>query len=118
MSNLESGRPGIRGVAEVAGGSPQTVSRVLNGHHSVKPATRERVQAAILQLNYRRNYAARSPSTGRNQIIGLVMFTSDSYARSVVVASIELAAAELDHAVITSPISSMGDHVIEAAVQG
>ncbi|MGO2542445.1 MAG: LacI family DNA-binding transcriptional regulator [Specibacter sp.] len=118
MSNSESGRPGIRGVAEVAGVSPQTVSRVLNGHHSVKPATRERVQAAISQLGYHRNYAARSLSTGRTQIIGLVMFTSDSYARSVVVASIELAAAELDHAVITSPISSMDDHVIEAAVQG
>ncbi|MFQ4148006.1 LacI family DNA-binding transcriptional regulator [Arthrobacter sp. LAPM80] len=118
MSSSGSRPPGIRDVAGIAGVSPQTVSRVLNGHHSVKPATRERVRAAIEDLGYHRNYAARSLSTGRTQIIGLVMFNTDSYARSIVVGSIELAASDLDHSVITSPISSMDDHVIEAAVQG
>jgi DNA-binding LacI/PurR family transcriptional regulator len=118
MSNSASRPAGIRDVAEVAGVSPQTVSRVLNGHHSVKPATRERVQAAVVQLGYHRNYAARSLSTGRTQIIGLVLFDTDSYARSMVVGSIEMAASQLDHSVICSPISSMDDHVIETAVQG
>ncbi|WP_425864004.1 LacI family DNA-binding transcriptional regulator [Arthrobacter sp. TWP1-1] len=118
MSNSASRPTGIRDVANVAGVSPQTVSRVLNGHHSVRPATRERVQAAVMQLGYHRNYAARSLSTGRTQIIGLVLFDTDSYARSMVVGSIEMAAAQLDHSVICSPISSMDDHVIETAVQG
>ncbi|ALV46714.1 LacI family transcriptional regulator [Arthrobacter alpinus] len=118
MSNPPTRPPSIRDVAGVAGVSPQTVSRVLNGHHSLRPATRDRVQAAIVQLGYHRNYAARSLSTGRTQIIGLVLFNTDSYARSTVVSSIEIAAAQLDHSVICAPISSMDDHAIETAVQG
>lgn len=108
---------GIRDVAEVAGVSPQTVSRVLNGHHSVRPETRERVQAAVESLGYHRNYAARSLSTGRTQIIGLVTFSTESYARSIVVGTIESAAAELDHSVITAPIASMEAKTVEQAVQ-
>lgn len=117
MGSPESRPPGIRDVGRLAGVSPQTVSRVLNGHPSVKPATRDRVKSAIDQLGYHRNYAARSLSTGRTQIIGLVMFNTDSYARSTVVASIELASAELDHSVITAPISTMDDATVDAAVQ-
>lgn len=118
MGNPELRPPGIRDVAQLAGVSPQTVSRVLNDHPSVKPTTRNSVKDAIERLGYHRNYAARSLSTGRTQIIGLVMFNTDSYARSIVVASIEQASAELDHSVITAPISSMDDAIIDAAVQG
>lgn len=114
---MASRPPGIRDVAQVAGVSPQTVSRVLNGHHSVRPETRERVQTAVESLGYHRNYAARSLSTGRTQIIGLVTFSTDSYARSIVAGSIESAAAELDHSVITAPIASMEAKTVEHAVQ-
>ena len=48
-----SGRANIRQVAALAGVSHQTVSRVLNGHASIRPATRERVLAAIDELDYR-----------------------------------------------------------------
>lgn len=117
MANTHGRSVGIRDVASAAGVSPQTVSRVLNEHHSVRPETREKVQAAVERLGYRRNYAARSLSTGQNKIIGLVTIKTDSYARSVVVDSIEDAAAELDHAVVKGPISSMEPGVVEAAVQ-
>ena len=50
-----SGRANIRQVAALAGVSHQTVSRVLNGHASIRPATRERVLAAIEELDYRPN---------------------------------------------------------------
>lgn len=49
----------IADVARQAGVSPMTVSRVVNGEASVRPHTRERVQAAIDALNYVPNQAAR-----------------------------------------------------------
>ena len=59
-------------VAALAGVSHQTVSRVLNDHPVVRPETRERVQAAMQQLGYRRNAAARALATNRSGLIGLV----------------------------------------------
>ena len=49
----------ILDVAAAAGVSYQTVSRVINGHPSVRPATRELVLAAIEELGFRPNRAAR-----------------------------------------------------------
>src|ERR687889_464768 len=71
-----SGPPGMLDVARVAGVSHQTVSRVLNDHPSVRPETRERVQAAIRALGYRRNSAARALATRRSSTIGLLTATS------------------------------------------
>ncbi|WP_241681343.1 LacI family DNA-binding transcriptional regulator [Pseudactinotalea terrae] len=65
-------RPGMTDVARLAGVSHQTVSRVLNDHASVRPATRERVLAAIEQLGYRRNLSARALVTRRSGLIGIV----------------------------------------------
>ncbi len=59
-------------VARVAGVSHQTVSRVLNAHPSVRPETRDRVLAAITELGYRRNTAARALVTRRSGTIGVV----------------------------------------------
>ena len=59
-------------VAVIAGVSHQTVSRVLNGHPSVRAETRERVVAAIAELGYRRNTAARALVTRRSGTIGVV----------------------------------------------
>ncbi len=50
----------ILDVAAAAGVSYQTVSRVINGHPSVKRTTRENVQAAIEELGFRPNRAARA----------------------------------------------------------
>ncbi|RZJ03381.1 MAG: LacI family DNA-binding transcriptional regulator [Rubrivivax sp.] len=49
----------IADVATMAGVSPMTVSRVVNGELNVRPGTREKVQAAITALNYLPNQAAR-----------------------------------------------------------
>jgi DNA-binding LacI/PurR family transcriptional regulator len=54
-----TGAVSIRDVAAAAGVSYQTVSRVINGHPSVRPATRELVMAAIEELGFRPNRAAR-----------------------------------------------------------
>jgi DNA-binding LacI/PurR family transcriptional regulator len=60
-------------VAAAAGVSHQTVSRVLNGHPSVSAATRQRVQAEIEHLGYRRNLAARALVTRSSLIVGVVV---------------------------------------------
>ncbi|MBI4941808.1 MAG: LacI family DNA-binding transcriptional regulator [Actinobacteria bacterium] len=59
-------------VARLAGVSHQTVSRVINDHPSVRPATRARVQKAIAQLQYSPSPAARALVTRRTRTIGLV----------------------------------------------
>ena len=64
--------PRMEDVATVAGVSHQTVSRVLNGYSKIRPATRDRVLAAIEQLGYRRNTAARALVTRRSGTIGVI----------------------------------------------
>jgi len=63
----------IRDVAERAGVSVGTVSNVLNGSTGVSPATVERVRAAIDELGYVRNEAARQLRAGRSSTVGLVV---------------------------------------------
>jgi LacI family transcriptional regulator len=50
-----------------------TVSRVINHHPSVRPSTRKRVEAAIVDLGYRQNEAARQLKGQRAKIIGLIV---------------------------------------------
>jgi LacI family transcriptional regulator/LacI family repressor for deo operon, udp, cdd, tsx, nupC, and nupG len=62
----------IKDVAERAGVSTATVSYVLNGTGTVTTATRERVMAAVSELNYQPNHAARA-LRGRSRTLGLLM---------------------------------------------
>lgn len=62
----------IKDVAERAGVSLMTVSRVVNDKGMVKQATREKVQKAIEDLNYRPNISARRLAGGKALFIGLV----------------------------------------------
>ena len=63
----------IHDVARVAGVGIGTVSRVLNNHAGVKPKTREKVLAAIAQLNYKPDPIARSMISKRTGAIGVVV---------------------------------------------
>lgn len=79
-------------VAAVAGVSHQTVSRVLNGHPSVRPETRQRVLDAIAQLGYRRNTAARALVTRRTGAIGVVTSGSALFGPTSTLIAVERAA--------------------------
>lgn len=70
-----SGRVSMAQVADRAGVSGQTVSRVVNGSPRVDPDTRMRVEQAMSDLGYRPHAAARALRTGRSQTIGLVVTT-------------------------------------------
>nr|WP_277924290.1 LacI family DNA-binding transcriptional regulator [Sphingomonas sp. CROZ-RG-20F-R02-07] len=66
------GAPTITDVARHAGVSPMTVSRVINAETNVRPATREIVNAAISELNYAPNQAARRLAGATQSRIGLL----------------------------------------------
>lgn len=64
--------PTMADVAQVAGVSHQTVSRVLSSHPNVRETTRAEVLRAIEQLGYRRNSSARALVTRRTLTLGVV----------------------------------------------
>ncbi len=66
--------PTLYDVAKVAGVSHQTVSRVVKGHTNIGPDIRERVDAAIIELNYKPNLLARSLATSRSHRIGALVY--------------------------------------------
>jgi len=73
----------ITDVAEQAGVSMKTVSRVLNRAANVKKATRDRVEEAMQTLGYRPNSPARMLASNRTFLIGLIYNASSSYITSV-----------------------------------
>ncbi|HZC39412.1 MAG TPA: LacI family DNA-binding transcriptional regulator [Streptosporangiaceae bacterium] len=89
----ERARPPVMAdVARLAGVSHQTVSRVLNDHPNVRPQTRETVLAAISQLGYRPNAAARTLVTRRTRTLGVISFDTTLYGPASMVYGIERAA--------------------------
>jgi LacI family transcriptional regulator len=69
----------IDDVAEKAGVSIKTVSRVVNNEPNVREATRAKVEEAIAELNYRPNLAARSLASHRSRLIGLIYDDPSAY---------------------------------------
>jgi LacI family transcriptional regulator len=80
-----AGQARIADVAARAGGGVATVTRVLNGHANVRPATRDRVLDAIQALNYRPSTVARNLSLQRTMVVGAVLpwFTNPSAVQRV-----------------------------------
>lgn len=68
-------RPTLHDVARLAGVSPKTVSRVVNGEPGVSPAKVSAVERAIAQLDYRPNFTASSlrRSNGRPATIAAAL---------------------------------------------
>jgi DNA-binding LacI/PurR family transcriptional regulator len=71
-------RTTVADVARLAGVSAMTVSNVLNAPHRVAPPTVQTVRAAIQELGYIPNHAARALSSGRSQVIGLPLYFEDA----------------------------------------
>ena len=67
------GRATVKDVAARAGVSPKTVSNVMNGTFPVSPATRERVELAMTELDYVPNFSARGLRNGRTGMIALAL---------------------------------------------
>jgi LacI family transcriptional regulator len=68
----KSGAPTMSDVAKLAGVSPMTVSRVMNGDPNVRLSTRRKVDEAVASLNYVPNQAARRLAGSRPVRIGFL----------------------------------------------
>lgn len=107
----------IRDVARAADVSYQTVSRVLNGHPSIRPATKQRVLDAMAELRYRPNQAARALVTSRSRTLGVVLGSRGEYGPTSSLAALEDAARERGYWVTSAYISDTRPETIRAAVE-
>ncbi len=78
-SQRRSGSVTVNDVAQLAGVSPGTVSKALNGRGQLRPETRQRVIAAAEALGFHVNMLSRSLSDGRTYTVGVI--TTDSFGR-------------------------------------
>jgi LacI family transcriptional regulator len=92
-------RPTIREVAQAAGVSTQTVSRVINNRPDVAPDTYERVQQVIAETGYAPNMLARSLTQGRTHSLGVVAYGLEYFGPSRILTGIEQQAAELGYSI-------------------
>ncbi len=113
-------------VAEASGVSYQTVSRVINNHPSVAPATRSRVLHMIQKLNYRPNKAARSLATRQSQTLAVITYNMRFFGPTQMMVNIEQSAREAGYDLIFSnfdplrdnDVSAIADSVLQWSVDG
>lgn len=98
----------MRDVAEHAGVSGQTVSRVANGMGNVAKKTQERVEQAMAELGYRPNIAARALRSGEFRSIAVVAFDADSLGNVRTISAIGNEAARRNYAIELIQIQSAG----------
>ncbi len=119
----------LEGVAALAGVSRATVSRVVNGSPRVGPDIRRDVEAAIEQLGYVPNRAARSLVTRRSESIGLViteptgrLFSDPFFPRALRGISLELTARDLQLVLLMpntpADVQRTGDYLSAGHVDG
>lgn len=115
MADLKRAR--IQDVAEKAGVSMMTVSRVLNQDKKVSDKTREKVMAVVEQLNYRPNVSARRLASTKSFFLGLLYDNpSDSYISQFLLAALKKCRALGYHLVVDEAHSDI-DKTIESVKQ-
>lgn len=106
-------KPTLKDVAEMAGVSPMTASRVVAGGNGVSPAMAKRVHAAVKKLGYSRNEAARLMRPGqRSGLLGVIITNIDNPYYAQVLLGIEHAAKLAGRLIITG--ISHNDSELEA----
>jgi DNA-binding LacI/PurR family transcriptional regulator len=102
-------------VAEAAGVSMQTVSRVARGFDNVSDDTRVRVRRAMDDLGYRPNRAARALRSGKFRTIGVIMFTLASFGNMKTLEAIVEAAGAADFTITLLPMASRTEEGVRSA---
>jgi len=106
----------MREVAALAGVSHQTVSRVINGHPSIRPQTRERVLRVIDEVGYRPNSAARALATRRSKRIGVVVDSAIKFGPNATLRGVEESARAAGYSVSSVTVGEERSVSANAAV--
>jgi DNA-binding LacI/PurR family transcriptional regulator len=101
--------PTIRDVANAAGVSHQTVSRVINDDLRVTPETRARVNSAIADLGYRPNAIARSMARGRTFTLSAIVQNLTDYTFAAIIEGAEAESRRRGYFLLTSSASDPND---------
>jgi LacI family transcriptional regulator len=104
-------RSTIADVAVLAGVDRAVVSRLLNGDPrlSIRDSTRDRVMAAIKELDYQPNAAARSLRTARTETIALLVPDYANPAYGEIIKGAEAAAASAGSSLMTASMETADD---------
>src|SRR3954471_2092162 len=112
MAQVAHPRLTIRQIADLAGVSIATVSRVMNGRDDVSPETRELVTRVIREHGYSANRSARGLSAGRSGLIGvLVPLVNPAYFSGILAGATE-ALSERDMRAVLSPTGHEHDREV------
>jgi DNA-binding LacI/PurR family transcriptional regulator len=110
--------PVLFDVARHAGVSHQTVSRVINGHPSVAPATRERVERVIAELGYLPNKSARALVTRSTRTLGLVTVNINQFGPAQTMLGLEQAARAAGYSLSVVMLEDASSEEMRAAIDG
>jgi LacI family transcriptional regulator len=103
----------IKEVAQAAGVSAQTVSRVLNNRPDVAPDTFDRIQQIISDTGYSPNLLARGLTQGRSNILGVVAYGLEYFGPSRVLTGIDQEAAASGYSLSLSLIHEPGTRDVD-----
>ncbi len=106
----------LRDVAEQAGVSIKTVSRVVNNQGEISEATRRRVQSAIKRLGYRPNILARSLVSRKSDTLAVVAWGLDYYGPSRTVVGVEQQSNELGYSLFLNLLPRPDDGNVAAVL--
>jgi LacI family transcriptional regulator len=118
---MDDGRgvsPSLAAIAEAAGVSKATVSRIVNGHtNRAAPDTVQRVMRLVESSGYRPNHAGRSLRRRESQIVAMLAPNIDNPAMAAIAASTEAALREAGYVMIlcdTHDRADLQDEYLEA----
>lgn len=110
-------RSTLHDVALAAGVSSQTVSRVINNHPYVTEETRQRVMAAVRQLDYRPNRIARNLATQQSCMLGVITYGIPHYGPAQMMWHVEQTARLRGYGVSFTAISHISRDEIRTALE-
>ena len=107
-------RTTIKEIAEEAGVSLQTVSRVLNNRPDVASETRRRVKEIIAAHNYQPSSIARGITQGRSYILGVISASLEYFGPANGVMGVEKRASELGYTIILRVVHHLDNFDVAA----